>query len=345
MQFNWVTTLASLACPIYFEQSYLSLFANHSGAKLVILQLTKNSSLAFLPLELQPVGDDYWEASSAYGYGGLWSDEAFFVTAEEHAALLDFLQSQRIIAVFLRHAPFAQNQYCWPENKHTLNRITYTRELEANITLTEFCASSHQKIRWSINAALRQHLVVEFQSADSWKASDVKDFYRIYHAAMSEKKTNPFYLFDEDFFLLHASAFGRQCELAIVRDTKNNQIIAGALFLMDTAGWVHYHLSALMRDYPASQFHELLLAESIVHYGNRGYTFFHIGGGHTLDESDGLSLFKKKFATKKLNFDVSTWICNEKIYYQERQLLPLQHPTYFLINEARGEQGVLFNSL
>lgn len=71
-------------------------------------------------------------------------------------------------------------------------------------------------------------------------------------------------------------------------------------------------------------------------YGQRGLTALHLGGGHALDESDGLSRFKSKFADRKLEFHCSAIVCNADAYAHERDRLPLAHPLFFLISDARG---------
>ena len=81
---------------------------------------------------------------------------------------------------------------------------------------------------------------------------------------------------------------------------------------------------------------ELLLATSIYRYGNMGYKEIHLGGGHRLDESDGLSRFKSKFADHKLEFHCFAIVCDEKAYASERARLPLARPSLFLISDARG---------
>ena len=153
---------------------------------------------------------------------------------------------------------------------------------------------------------------------------------------MDEKNTNDYFVFSEEFFLKHAKQFGCGGELATIHDPSSGRMIAAAFFLLDASGWAHYHLSASHRDYLKVQPVELMMAEAMVRYGNAGYEYIHLGGGHAADESDGLSRFKKKFATETRPFHLSRWVCDDMHYQAERKRLNLMHPNFFLITDARG---------
>jgi len=336
MQFCWVSQDFHPTCPIYFDAGYMQLFASVKQSTVKILRLDAASGSAWLPLELTALGNGHWEASSSYGYGGLWSEHLFPVSQHDWRELMSFLAGEKIICAFIRHAPFLQNHLFWPIDRRTPNRKTYARELQPGMTLETLCAGFDQKLRWSVHAAQRAQLQVEFYPATQWQAQDVAEFYQIYRALMAEKNSNAFYRFSEEFFQEHANAFGEQCELALIRDPVTKKIVAGSMFLLDATGWAHYHLSASIRDGNKSQAVELLLAEALVRYANLGYRWLHLGGGHTLDGSDGLSRFKKKFSSTTLDFEISTWVCDEAAYQQERTLQPLTYPACFLIHDARG---------
>lgn len=322
--------------PIYFDLRYLQLFASVSRAEVKILKLAGSDGVAYMPLELRPLSNGKWEASGSYGYGGLWSEYLFPISTEDWNSMIDFLATQHIVCALIRHAPFLHNHLCWPSDQHTPNRHTYARGLDCGSTLEQFAAGADQKLRWSIHAARRQQLQVEFYPASQWQREDLAEFGALYRQLMQDKGTNSFYRFADDFLEGHGRTFGDQCELALIRAPQSRQIVAASLFLLDEAGWAHYHLSASARDSSVTQTVELLLAEAIVRYGNAGYQWLHLGGGHRLDESDGLSRFKKKFSDVTFDFDISTWICDAAAYRHERELMPLKHPSCFLIHDARG---------
>ena len=336
MQFSWVNLDFHSQCPIYFDARYLQLFSSLKQSSVKILRMDSSAGCAFLPLELTALSNGKWEASSSYGYGGIWSEHPFPVSLHDWERLMTFLATEQIVCAFIRHAPFIQNHLYWPVEKRRPNRKTYARQLQPGLTIDQFCAQADQKLRSSIHAARRRQLQVEFYPAPEWKQQDVADFHLLYQQLMEHKAANPLYRFSNAFFMAHEQAFGRQCELGLIRDPESNRIIAASLFLLDVTGWAHYHLSASLRTGPASQAVELLLAEAMVRYANLGYHGLHLGGGHALDESDGLSRFKKKFSTTTFDFEISTWICDDAAYQYERNLRPLKNPACFLIHDARG---------
>lgn len=332
----WVDNIPSGNLPIYFTHAYQSLFAEYDGATSVCLRIADDTSEWYLPLLLRQIGNNLREAYTAYGYGGMWSASDNPIPAPLLEMLRHFLAAEGVVCAFIRHSPFLHNFKWLPPNESEFNRTTYVRKLTQEGSLDTFCANAAQKLRWSINYARRHNLVTHFHPLIACEESLIKEFYSIYQGLMDGKNTNDYYRFSEEFFLKHAQQFGNCGELATINDPSSGQLIAAAFFLIDKSGWAHYHLSASRRDYLKEQPVELMMAEAMVRYGNAGYKYFHLGGGHAADESDGLSRFKKKFATEYSLFHISRWICDGDRYLGERARLPLKHPNLFLISDARG---------
>ena len=81
---------------------------------------------------------------------------------------------------------------------------------------------------------------------------------------------------------------------------------------------------------------EFLLSSAIFHYGKKGFHSMHLGGGHNINEKDGLSFFKMKFADNKLDFYCSKIVCNKKLYEEEVNSKYIKNKEFFLISKARG---------
>jgi hypothetical protein len=280
------------------------------------------------------LGEGVSEAYSAYGYGGVFGP--LVLSEADVAALRRFLAEKSIVSVFIRHSPFFQNERCWPEGLTELNRHTYATELQPTKSFDDYLKGIPQKMRWSVNFARRAGLDVMFTPLSSLDPNRLSAFYELYSRLMLQKETASYYLFSEQFFLQHVQALGEQCELAEIVDQESGKLLAGALFLFDGAGWVHYHLSAACAEVMKQQGMELLLASAIHRYGENGMRALHLGGGHRLDETDGLSRFKAKFGTKRLGFFCTKLVCDEIRYQRERSRLPLKLPNLFLISDARG---------
>ena len=334
MQFTWETGLDSTDVPVYMGRAYQNLLANFDHTEARLLTCTARRQTSHLPILVKDLGNGQTEAYSAYGYGGLLGRLSLSDTDVE--ALRTFLADASILALFLRHTPFLTNQNAWPGDLCTLSRRTYAASLQPHERFDIYLASLPQKLRWSVNYAQRAGLRVSFHDLSTCPNSKIQAFYRLYLGLMQQKNTANYYLFSETFFLEHARYLGARCELAEIVDNETGKLVAGAFFLTDGTGWAHYHLSAATRELMKKQGMELLISSAIFRYGNNGYHTLHLGGGHALDESDGLSRFKSKFASNRFDFCCTKLVCDRTGYLTERERLPLAHPDFFLITDARA---------
>lgn len=343
-RFAWAGAPAGAGLPVYHGPAYQRLFAAHDGCEARWLACTRPGSRLLLPLLVRTLPGGCREAYSAYGYGGWCSDDPARTEADsppldaaDLAALQRMLAAEGIAALFLRHAPFLDNQGLWPATAHALNRHTYAAMLRPAEGRDTRLAALPQKLRWSVQRARRAGLAVRFTPLDVLPAARLAAFHRLYDGLMAGKGSDGYYRFPEALFHAHARALGARGEFAEIADPTSGALLAGALFLADDRGWVHYHLSAAHREAMRLQAMELLLAEALHHYGNRGLKALHLGGGHALDESDGLSRFKARFADRRLAFHTTRLVCDDAAYQRERARRPLAHPQRFLVADARGE--------
>lgn len=329
----WAERADALTSCIYLQSAYQQLFARLDGSVARCLCVRERSGQEWaLPLLQREIGNGRYEAYSAYGYGGC--SGPMLLDASKLAALRATLAAEGIVALFLRHAPFLGNHEGWPQAQLQLNRWTYASQLPVDSSFDDYVRRLPQKLRWSLNYALRAGLQLRFLPFDA--NLDCGEFYRLYAALMQAKGTADYYLFSPAFFAAHVQQLGPACQLAEVRDPASGELLAAAFFLADSSGWVHYHLSAASEQGMRRQAMEYLLLGAIQHFGALGYQQLHLGGGLRLDESDGLSRFKQKFATQRLPFYLTQLVTDEAGYQAERQRLPLQHANFFLIADARG---------
>lgn len=322
------------ATSIYLGSAYQALCASNDHSESRLVECRSGADASYLPLLVRNLGHGVREGYSAYGYGGFWGSLALDSTAL--ARLKGFLSGEGIVGVFLRHAPFLENSKLLPEHASEINRRTYVVPLRAGLAFEDYVASLDQKLRWSVKTALRSAPQLAFTPMAECSLDAVADFHQLYDAVMQEKQASDYFHFRLAFLQAHGEYLGPRCELAELRDPASGELLAGAMFVLDWNGWVHYHLSAASDRAKKLQFMELLMAAAIHRYGNAGYGFLHLGGGHSLDETDGLSRFKRKFSGRKLDFRCSKIMCDEDGYGQARAAMPLQHPNLFLIADARG---------
>jgi Acetyltransferase (GNAT) domain len=331
---SWISGSSVQDVPVYLTSGYQSMLASYDHSEARLLRCESRGCTAYLPMLVRNLGNGRHEAYSAYGYGGLLG--SLTLSLAEVDELRRFLAGAGIVALFLRHSPFLANQEQWPNGMVELNRRTYAAELRRSDSFDSYLKTIPQKLRWSVNYARRAGLRVSFQALSQCPPQRIQSFYRLYAGLMQQKQTSGYYLFSEAFFLEHASSLGEHCELAEIVDPGSGELIAAAFFLLDDSGWAHYHLSAATASAMKLQGMELLMASALQRYGNMDYRSMHLGGGHALDESDGLSRFKAKFADRKLDFCCTKLICDQAGYQTERDRLPLKHSNFFLISDARG---------
>ncbi len=333
IDFSWDKTHSEkIADQVYFNQQYQLLIAKYDNANARILRCSNGEKVTFLPLLIKQVGQESYEAYSAYGYGGFSGELTF--TSNDISALNLFLSSEGIIAVFLRHSPYLSNHLLLPNDLSYLNRYTYASELKSESSFENYLRGLPQKLRWSANYAHRKGLNIVFHPLNKCSIETIDSFYLKYAALMTKKATSSYYHFTSEFFQNHQKYLGSSCEFAEIKDIDDHSL-GGAFFLLDSSGWIHYHLSAVCKDALKRQGMELLMLSALYRFGAHGYLKLHLGGGHSLDESDGLSRFKSKFAHQKLEYHCSKLICDKSRYISERSRLPLTNPSLFLISDAR----------
>jgi len=335
VEFSWASEMAGVVAPVYMGHAYQSMLAENDSSEARLLKCMTRGETVYLPMLVKDLGDGCKEAYSAYGYGGLVGALTLTDTDIEHVR--HYLAAESIVALFIRHSPFLANQHRWPTSLTELNRYTYATTLQLSDSFDAYLKGIPQKLRWSVNYARRAGLQVTFRPLSECPKDRIRTFYQLYSGLMHQKQTSGYYLFSENFFIEHGCVLSAHCELAEIFDKETGNLLAGAFFLIDKTGWVHYHLSAATPGAMKLQAMELLMASALQRYGNSGYRNMHLGGGHALDESDGLSRFKSKFSTERLDFCCTKLVCDESRYQSERAKMPLKNPAYFLISDAREQ--------
>ena len=321
---------------IYQQSSYQQLIAPRHQAELRWLKFSRNDAgICYLPLQVRSIEFGIYEAFSSYGYGGFCGDLIRLSEADVDQ-LAGFLAQSGICSLFVRHSPFLANQDQWPSTHLEPNRVTYESSLPNQEEYEAYLRVLPQKLRWSVNHARKAGYIIEAVSKPL-SCNALEEFYQLYLERMKENKSDPFYIFNLTFFRNHFSLLGGQCRLMLVREPIVGSIVAGAMFLLDPCnGMVHYHLSAASKEGMAAQVMEHLLVTAMFKFSQEGFQRMHLGGGHRLDESDGLSRFKRKFAQKSLEFKITKLICDATLYQALRKELVLTDSSLFLIGDARG---------
>ncbi|HOQ17734.1 MAG TPA: GNAT family N-acetyltransferase [Defluviitaleaceae bacterium] len=329
MNVSFTDKIGNLRNSLYFSKSYNEIFAKYDNSHFVIMKLNKNNKESYLPLLLHEI-NDYYEGYSSYGYGGIVGN-IDHLSKDDFRKIIEFCKSNKIIDIFIRNAPFLNNHKIIPDEFNFFNRVTYIKELKLYKSFDEFTRVLNQKLRWSINAALKNNLEVNIKKYSEITDKDLDNFYSLYNKVMNIRKASEYYYFPKEFFQNTFNSLKEKIELFYI--AVDGRFIAASMFMLDD-DYVHYHFSASDRDFSKLQPMELLLSKAIYVYGAKGYKYLHLGGGLSPDASDGLSRFKKKFADFESEFYISKIICDKDIYDYLRNYYNVKN-NLFLIKDAK----------
>ncbi len=138
-----------------------------------------------------------------------------------------------------------------------------------------------------------------------------REFIQLYNATMERDNANAYYYFGEDFYSSILNDF--KYNMLIFYALYQNKTIAMSLILFSNQQ-MHYHLSALNREYKHCAPTNLLLYEAACWGCENGYKTFHLGGGIGSNE-DNLYKFKSGFNRNSNNtFEIGRKIFDTEQY-------------------------------
>jgi len=339
MDFSFVNKIENTRIPIYLTSHYLKIISENDNCEYKILKIVlKNGLEIYLPFLFKKIVQNTYEAFSAYGYGGFYSgfqsNLAKIEIKRKWRKFENFMKDNGIIDLFIRNSPFLSNHDFVPEKYNEYNRTTYSRKLGFYKNMDDLTKNVKHKLKCSISHAIKSGVSVEFHTNNDLKENELLKFYEMYSKTMKKREADEYYYFTLDFFKKHFVLFENNCELALVKEKESKKIIGVSIFLLDELKLVYYHFSAFNRDYSKYCPTTLLLAEAILRYGNLGYSILFFGGGISRDGNDGLSKFKKKFATNEQKFYISKIIFDSDRYYNLRSKFKVEKSNLFLIKDA-----------
>lgn len=294
---------------IYFASQYYLLEeqAGHGQAQMfAYMNHTDNLGLyTFLkrPVSTTGLTESYYDIETAYGYGGplVRKRDPRFIEEFENA-FLQYCQSEKIIAEFIRFHPLIKNETIFKKNIQILhNRKTVWIDLTQNIDSIWMNHISTQN-RNTIRKCIKNNLVVTI-------SENYDEFMDIYNETMRKVGADSFYLFDEDYYNLMKG----KPNYILFNVNESGSIIAAAIF-MGYGDYFHYHLSGSRKEALNQSPNNLLLWEAINYAKNHNYKKMHLGGGLTDSTEDNLFRFKSKFSKEYADFYIGKRVHNPDVY-------------------------------
>ncbi len=327
--------------PIYYKCEYNEIFSKYDDSDFKILKIVfeKEQQYVYLPLLINKIDENVFEGYSTYGYSGFYTEGEYKIIKSLMIKYWDeinqFMKDNNIISLFLRNSPYLKNQNLLKQEYNSLNRITYLAELKKYKGIDEFLTTRNSSTKRSIRYSIKSNAQIYFVNYKDITDEEFEDFYKIYLNSMKEKNTWGYYFFNKQFFKEHIVKLKEHCEIAFVVDKHTNKRIAIGMFLLDEyENLVHYHFGAFDIEYQHYRPMYFLFANAICRYGNMGKEYLHLGGGLSIDESDGLSRFKKSFADEKKEYYLSKIVFDQERYIEVRKKYDLEDSNIFLIKDA-----------
>lgn len=295
----------------YFSEAYGKANASHVGGEWITIADEKG--LWQIPLILRPNQDGSLDATTPYGYGGIYCD-SLLNSKERTAAFdqsLDLLRSLSVTSMFLRNSPFLESSNSALGNYEKLKTRTLSQTVLIEVNDSESAwnnlkAQARNKVRkaWSHN------LTGKVELSDNKLLEKSHPFRRLYESTMNRLSASSNYYFTDDYYQELIKNDNQSVYVATVSDDSGKVVSAALLFKDENVA--HYHLSGTDTDFLKSGANSLLIWTIVSWANETGLDLLHLGGG--VNGEDSLYIFKKSFGGSDQLFEVAELVLNENSY-------------------------------
>ncbi len=293
----------------YHRPEYALLCARNEGGTAAAFYGQGRGASFLAPLVIRqiphPLNQDLYDCSSPYGY----STPLVGPTQEQLPAFLDaFLKcakDHRIVTAFFRLHPFLEL------NKEDLGRfgqiVHHGQTVYIDLSLSDevFWSQVRRNHRQNIHKLSQLGFEVRL---DDW--SLLREFAPMYRETMSRVGAHTC-LYSEPYFEELKVMLGESMHLCCVLSS-DGQVVAGGIFV-ETAGIVHYHLSATATEFLRFGPNKLIVTFVRAWAQQRYNKVLHLGGG-VAGQYDSLFHFKAGFSEARANFYTYRMIVDQHQY-------------------------------
>lgn len=303
----------------YHLSAYHKLACHRGEGRPFLFVLEESDRFIALPLLLRPVSEvpgleseDYLDATSVYGYAGPVCSEpnlpGRFVESFQRE-LQATLRQMNVVSVFSRLHPLL-------DQKALLNGLGIVKDqgktvvIDLTKTVEEQWRDFRQAHRRYLNRLRRNGWKSASCHGSECIGKPLQEFIAIYNETMNRVKADPYYYFDESYFVSLFTMPGVETYLFWVE--LEAQIGAMGIFTLCN-GIVQYHLSGTSSRFLKQAPMKLVLDEVRLWATDVGARFFHLGGG-LKGRQDSLFEFKAGFSKRHEIFRVWNWVVDEAAY-------------------------------
>lgn len=297
----------------YRYEPMLAVFEANGGQ---VLYAFVRRSLHDLPfLADVPVSRAFADIATPYGFGGplvcadrddvasgclRGFDEAFRHWAAGQGFASEFVCLHPLLA---NHLPIAASGIASPQLAKTVVVIDLQRSEDA------LWHSVSRGTRSSIQRAMRSGVRVDPVPADE---SALEIFQTLYTRTMQRRSAEPRWFFPPSYFPACMRRLGtRRSTLFFARC--EGEVVAAFLLLHEGAT-AYYHFGASDERWLERRPNNLLMYETMRWAKQQGFTRYHLGGGVSAAENDGLLRFKSSFGGHRAALYTYHRVLNESVY-------------------------------
>lgn len=268
----------------------------------------RNKSILF-PLIVRKLENDYWDATSTYGFGGPLGEGEF--TVEELDMLLkltlEFLKKEKCVSWFLRLNPILNKNWNSSIGKIVEHGPTLSSDLSK--TEEEHWSETQNQHRRGIKKAMKSGIEIDI---DSLNEKNYLTFAKIYSETMKHLNASDFYFFNDSYFLELAKNLSDR--LILITAYYEGLAIASSIYgHCEESGIMQYHLGGTLNDYRNIQPAKLITHKAREWGRQNNYKLLHLGGGLGA-QLDSLYEYKKGFSSNEHLFKTHRFIIDHEKY-------------------------------
>lgn len=268
-----------------------------------------------MPLLLTELGDGLREATSPYGYSGIYvtpeiGDAAVAERSQRWIAARELLRELRIVSVFLRFSPMDPGSAAAsvPLEGLDVRRSGTTYIVEIGEP-DDMWNRMEGRARTAIRKARRNGLTGSVRPFAGDDAEPGSDFRMLYEDTMKRVEADPRYWFEDSYYRGLVATRGPAPQIVEVAD---GDVVVAASLVLQHGDRAHYHLSGSSPEASRIGANALLVWSMLEWCKASDLRICHLGGGR--DESDGLAKFKRSFGGQASDFHVGTSVVDLNAY-------------------------------
>jgi hypothetical protein len=326
-----------LAPSIYAEEVYGLALTAGSDRRWSVFADTRN--LWQVPIVASPILHGGFEASSPYGYPGIYADRSLSAeqVTEHWERTVQLLRADGVISLFLRFPPF-EYPGLGIEAFFGLNHL----ELELMSKTIEVATSEPDKVwsgmsgraRTAVRKALKVRMTAEVCPASQANLGPNSAFRTLYESTMKRIGASTHHVYGDSYYSTLLSGLSDRVFVVNVT-TFEGKPAASAMVLLD-GDVVHYHLSGSDPQEARSGANNLLLWTILEWSARQNFQSVHLGGGLSAD--DNLFRFKESFGGASRDFWVGRAVIDQDRYTE----LATRHAESLGVTVAKLESSGFF---